>query len=77
MACLAGLLKCLALYAAHLRIPRSLWPYGRGSPDGPQNHHLRLSRASGDCLVRLIAKLAKVGAVYLVGNGRLVKNAAG
>ena len=31
------------------------------------------SMASGDCLVALVAKLAKVGGVWLVGNGRLVK----
>ena len=29
--------------------------------------------ASGDCLVALIAKLANVGGVSLVGNGRLVE----
>ena len=29
--------------------------------------------ASGDCLFTLIAKLAKVGGVWLMGNGRLVK----
>ena len=28
---------------------------------------------SGDCLVALIAKLAKMGGIHLVGNGRLVK----
>ena len=35
--------------------------------------------ASGDCLVALIANLAIVGGVQLVGNGRLVKgmNAVG
>jgi hypothetical protein len=29
--------------------------------------------ASGDCLAALIAKLAKVGGVQVIGNGRLVK----
>ena len=61
----------LGAFAAHLRIP--LYGHMAMVPQTvPKIAICDCPRASGDCLVRLITKLAKAGGVYLVGNGRLL-----